>query len=38
MDIHAVTDILALTILLFGFAAAVNAAFWLAERWARHAS
>jgi NitT/TauT family transport system permease protein len=38
MDIHAVVDILALTFLLFGFAATVNAAFWLIERWVRHAS
>jgi NitT/TauT family transport system permease protein len=38
MDIHAVVDILALTVLLFGFAVTVNAAFWLVERWARHAS
>ncbi len=38
MDIHAVVDILTLTVLLFGFAAIVNAAFWLVERWARHAS
>ncbi len=37
MDIHAVADILALTILVFGFAATVNAACWLVERWARHA-
>jgi NitT/TauT family transport system permease protein len=38
MDIHAVVDILALTVLLFGFAVTVNAAFWLVERWARHGS
>jgi NitT/TauT family transport system permease protein len=38
MDIHAVADILALTVLLFGFAAGVNAAFWLIEHWARHAA
>jgi len=38
MDIHAVVDILALTVLLFGFAITVNAAFWLVERWVRHGS
>jgi ABC-type nitrate/sulfonate/bicarbonate transport system permease component len=38
MDIHEVVDILALTVLLFGFATTVNAGFWLIERWARHAN
>jgi NitT/TauT family transport system permease protein len=36
MDQHAVVDILAITLLLFVFAAAVNATFGLIERWARH--
>jgi NitT/TauT family transport system permease protein len=36
MDTHAVVDILAITLLLFCFAAAVNASLRLVERWARH--
>lgn len=36
MDVHAVTDILAITLLLFAFAASVNAMFGLIERRARH--
>lgn len=36
MDVHAVVDILAITLLLFCFAAAVNASLRLVERWARH--
>jgi NitT/TauT family transport system permease protein len=37
MDVHAVVDILAITLLLFIFAAGVNASLRLIERWARHA-
>lgn len=36
MDIHAVTDILALTLILFTFAACVNAGLKSIERWIRH--
>jgi NitT/TauT family transport system permease protein len=36
MDTHAVVDIMAITILLFGFAVSLNAALGLIERWARH--
>jgi NitT/TauT family transport system permease protein len=36
MDVHRVVDILAITLLLFCFAAAVNASLRLVERWARH--
>jgi NitT/TauT family transport system permease protein len=36
MDVHAVTDIMAITLLLFVFAAAVNATLQFAERWVRH--
>ncbi len=36
MDVHAVVDILAITLLLFCFAAAVNASLRFVERWARH--
>ena len=36
MDVHAVVDILAITLLLFCFAAGVNASLRLVERWARH--
>jgi len=36
MDVHAVVDILAITLLLFCFAACVNASLRLVERWARH--
>jgi NitT/TauT family transport system permease protein len=36
MDVHAVVDILAITLLLFCFAASVNASLRLVERWARH--
>ena len=36
MDVHAVTDIMAITMLLFVFAAAVNAILQFAERWVRH--
>jgi NitT/TauT family transport system permease protein len=36
MDTHAVVDILAITLLLFCFAASVNASLRLIERWARH--
>ncbi len=36
MDVHDVVDILAITLLLFCFAAAVNASLRLVERWARH--
>jgi len=36
MDTHAVVDILAITLLLFCFAAAVNSSLRLIERWARH--
>lgn len=36
MDRHAVVDILAITLLLFCFAAAVNASLRFIERWARH--
>ena len=36
MDVHRVVDILAITLLLFCFAAAVNASLRLIERWARH--
>ena len=38
MDVHAVVDILAITLLLFCFAAAVNASLRLVERWTRHGS
>jgi NitT/TauT family transport system permease protein len=38
MDVHAVVDILAITMLVFGFAAGVNAALRLIENWARHAA
>jgi len=36
MDVHAVVDILALTTLLFVFAASINALVHFFERWARH--
>jgi NitT/TauT family transport system permease protein len=36
MDVHAVVDILAITLLLFTFAALVNVTLELIERWARH--
>jgi NitT/TauT family transport system permease protein len=36
MDVHAVVDILAITLLLFCFAAGVNASLRLVERWVRH--
>ena len=36
LDVHAVTDILAITMLIFIFAASVNAALGLVERRARH--
>jgi NitT/TauT family transport system permease protein len=36
MDVHAVTDIMAITMLLFVFAAAVNTALQFAERWVRY--
>ena len=36
MDVHAVVDILAITLLLFVFAACVNASLRFIERWARH--
>ena len=36
MDVHAVVDILAITLLLFIFAACVNATLRLVERRARH--
>ena len=36
MDVHAVTDILAITMLLFCFAASVNAILHFVERWVRH--
>ena len=36
MDVHAVVDILAITLLLFCFAAGLNASLRLIERWARH--
>jgi NitT/TauT family transport system permease protein len=36
MDTHAVVDILAITLLLFCFAAGVNSTLRLIERWARH--
>jgi len=36
MDVHAVVDILAITLLVFCFAASVNASLRLIERWARH--
>lgn len=36
MDVHAVTDIMAITLLLFAFAAAVNTILQLTERWVRH--
>jgi NitT/TauT family transport system permease protein len=36
MDVHAVVDILAITLLLFCFAASVNASLRLVERWTRH--
>jgi NitT/TauT family transport system permease protein len=36
MGVHAVVDILAITLLLFCFAACVNASLRLVERWARH--
>jgi NitT/TauT family transport system permease protein len=36
MDIHAVTDILALTLILFTFAACLNISLRLIERWIRH--
>lgn len=35
-DVHNVTDILALTMLLFAFAAVVNALLHVVERWAQH--
>lgn len=38
MDIHAVTDILALTLILFAFAACLNAGLRLIERRIRHGS
>jgi NitT/TauT family transport system permease protein len=36
MGIHAVTDILALTLLIFVFAASLNASLHFVERWVRH--
>lgn len=36
MDIHAVVDIMALTTLLFVFAASINALLHFIERWVRH--
>jgi len=36
MDMHAVVDILAITLLLFCFAAGLNASLRFIERWARH--
>ncbi len=36
MDVHNVVDILAITLLLFCFAAGLNASLRLVERWARH--
>jgi len=36
IDIHAVVDIMAITMLLFIFAAAINSLLQFAERWARH--
>jgi NitT/TauT family transport system permease protein len=36
MDIHAVTDILALTLMLFAFAGCLNAGLRFIERWIRH--
>jgi NitT/TauT family transport system permease protein len=36
MDIHAVTDILALTLIVFAFAACLNASLHFIERWVRH--
>jgi NitT/TauT family transport system permease protein len=36
MDVHAVVDIMAITLLLFIFAAGVNASLRFIERWARH--
>jgi len=36
MDVHAVTDILALAFILFAFAACLNAALRLLERRMRH--
>jgi NitT/TauT family transport system permease protein len=36
MDVHAVTDIMAITLLLFAFAALLNAMLQRAERWVRH--
>jgi NitT/TauT family transport system permease protein len=36
MDVHAVTDIMAITLLLFVFAASVNGLLRLAEQWVRH--
>jgi NitT/TauT family transport system permease protein len=36
MDVHAVTDIMAVTILLFVFAAAINIVLRLAEQWVHH--
>jgi NitT/TauT family transport system permease protein len=36
MGIHAVTDILALTLLIFAFAASLNVSLHLVERWVRH--
>ena len=36
MDVHAVVDILAITLLVFCFAAGVNASLRFVERWARH--
>lgn len=36
MDIHAVVDILAITLLLFGFAVLVNSSLRHVERWIRH--
>jgi NitT/TauT family transport system permease protein len=36
MDVHAVVDIMAITLLLFIFAAMINTALQFAERWVRH--
>jgi NitT/TauT family transport system permease protein len=36
MDVHAVIDIMAITMLLFVFAAVLNSILQLAERWVRH--
>jgi NitT/TauT family transport system permease protein len=36
MDVHAVTDIMAITLLLFVFAATVNGMLRFAEQWVRH--